>query len=366
MNPNTQKAARPRPEPVARQHQPGNARRRHAGALHRGAVDHRADLEPDDLRARDRRRHALRRRRSATLARAGQVGRGPLLRARAAGPDARPPTCSGRSFEATGGVDGWVSLEVSPLLADDTARTIQAAARLHARGGTAQPLHQDSRNAGRRTGDRGIDLRRRADQRHAAVLARAIPGGRRGLPARHRAAHRRRPRSEGRVGRLAVRQPLGRRREGKGLAAQPQPPRHRDRDAHLQGLPRPARPRRAGRSSRRPAPIRSGCSGRAPAPRTRPRPTRSTSRRSPRPTPSTRCRKRRCRRSPTTARSARRCRSTAAMPRRCSTNCGAKASTTTRWPSRLQREGADAFAKSWRALLSRIAEKSSQLAAVSQ
>lgn len=34
--------------------------------------------------------------------------------------------------DATGGVDGWVSLEVSPLLADDTAGTIQAAVKLHA------------------------------------------------------------------------------------------------------------------------------------------------------------------------------------------------------------------------------------------
>jgi transaldolase len=34
---------------------------------------------------------------------------------------------------ATGGVDGWVSLEVSPLLADDTAGSIKAAAELHAR-----------------------------------------------------------------------------------------------------------------------------------------------------------------------------------------------------------------------------------------
>jgi len=33
---------------------------------------------------------------------------------------------------ATGGVDGWVSLEVSPLLADDTSGTIQAAVQLHA------------------------------------------------------------------------------------------------------------------------------------------------------------------------------------------------------------------------------------------
>ena len=35
-------------------------------------------------------------------------------------------------FEASGGVDGWVSLEVSPLLADDTTKTIQAATRLYA------------------------------------------------------------------------------------------------------------------------------------------------------------------------------------------------------------------------------------------
>jgi transaldolase len=35
--------------------------------------------------------------------------------------------------DATNGVDGWVSLEVSPLLADDTAATITAAAQLHAR-----------------------------------------------------------------------------------------------------------------------------------------------------------------------------------------------------------------------------------------
>ena len=35
--------------------------------------------------------------------------------------------------DASEGSDGWVSLEVSPLLANDTARTVQAAARLHAR-----------------------------------------------------------------------------------------------------------------------------------------------------------------------------------------------------------------------------------------
>ena len=34
--------------------------------------------------------------------------------------------------QSTNGVDGWVSLEVSPLIADDTERTIEAAKRLHA------------------------------------------------------------------------------------------------------------------------------------------------------------------------------------------------------------------------------------------
>src|SRR5262249_47714421 len=35
----------------------------------------------------------------------------------------------------TNGVDGWVSLEVSPLLAHDTASTLAAARDLHARAG---------------------------------------------------------------------------------------------------------------------------------------------------------------------------------------------------------------------------------------
>ena len=33
-------------------------------------------------------------------------------------------------YDATGGMDGWVSMEVSPLLADDTRGTIEAAARI--------------------------------------------------------------------------------------------------------------------------------------------------------------------------------------------------------------------------------------------
>jgi len=36
--------------------------------------------------------------------------------------------------DSSAGVDGWVSLEVSPLLADDTAGTVKAAVQLHGRG----------------------------------------------------------------------------------------------------------------------------------------------------------------------------------------------------------------------------------------
>ncbi len=35
------------------------------------------------------------------------------------------------SFEASGHVDGWVSMELSPLLASDTAGSVEAAARIH-------------------------------------------------------------------------------------------------------------------------------------------------------------------------------------------------------------------------------------------
>ena len=70
--------------------------------------------------------------------------------------------------DATSGVDGWVSLEVSPLLADDTAKTIEAAKQLHAAGAAAQSVHQDSGDGGRHPGNRGGDLRGCAGQRDLA------------------------------------------------------------------------------------------------------------------------------------------------------------------------------------------------------
>src|SRR5439155_7928989 len=43
-------------------------------------------------------------------------------------------------WERTNGVDGWVSLEVSPLLAHDTASTLAAAKDLHSRAGRPNVL----------------------------------------------------------------------------------------------------------------------------------------------------------------------------------------------------------------------------------
>jgi transaldolase len=39
------------------------------------------------------------------------------------------------AFDATDGVDGWVSMELSPLLANDTAGSVAAAARIHRQAG---------------------------------------------------------------------------------------------------------------------------------------------------------------------------------------------------------------------------------------
>ena len=86
--------------------------------------------------------------------------------------------------------DGWVSLEVDPNLAHDTESTIAEAKRLHARGRPSQPLHQDPRDARGPARDRGDDRGRHPGQRHADLLARAPPRGRRGLRPRPPAATR--------------------------------------------------------------------------------------------------------------------------------------------------------------------------------
>ena len=147
---------------------------------------------------------------------AGQIGRGAVLRAGARGPHAgrRPVSADPRPDRRRGRLGVAGSVAAAGLRHREHAGRGQGPACARAARpnlfikipGTKEGL----------AGHRGGDLRRRAGQRDAAVLARAVPGGGRGVPARHRAAHRRRAQSRRRLGRLAVRQPLGRRGGGQG------------------------------------------------------------------------------------------------------------------------------------------------------
>ena len=136
-------------------------------------------------------------------------------------------------FARTDGVDGWVSLEVSPVLAHDTNGTPRGRPRSPSARRQAQPLHQDSWHTGRTAGHRSGYLRRRAGQCHIALLARAIHRSGRRLPARRRAAHPGGAEPGGRLGCIALCQPLGRRSERQGPRRADQPARNRDRPAHL-------------------------------------------------------------------------------------------------------------------------------------
>lgn len=74
-------------------------------------------------------------------------------------------------YERTAGVDGWVSLEVSPLLAYDAKATMPR--RQHfTRRPTAKPVHQNSRHQGRGACDRRCDLFGRAGERSARERSR--------------------------------------------------------------------------------------------------------------------------------------------------------------------------------------------------
>ena len=168
----------------------------------------------------------------------------------------------------------WRSRRCSPTT---RKATVAQAKALHAKANKPNLFIKIPGTTGRPAGDRGGDLRRRAGERHPAVLHRTIQGRGRCLHEGAGAARRRRPVPRRALGRLAVRQPVGRRggRQGAGRAAQHA--RHRGQQAGLQGLSRHAgeRPFPAPGECRRAA--RSGCCSPAPAPRTRARRTRCTS-----------------------------------------------------------------------------------------
>ena len=118
------------------------------------------------------------------------------------------------AYDASGGIDGYVSMEVEPGLAYDTERTFEQARWIAHGGRPAEPLREDPGDGARAAGDRGLHRARHVDQHHADLLARPLQGRRRGVPPRARAARRRRRRPvEGRVGRVVLR--LARRHRGR-------------------------------------------------------------------------------------------------------------------------------------------------------
>ena len=234
-------------------------------------------------------------------------------------------------FEATDGVDGWVSLEVSPLLVADTVKTIQAAAGLHAAAarpnlfikipGTPAgiPAIEESIFAGVPI---NVTLLFSREQYLAATEAYL-----RGIERRLFAGLDPKVESVASlfVSRwdVAVKEnssPQYHNRLGIAIAM-------RTYQAYRELLAS-ARWQKLAKAGAHPQRLLWASTG----VRTRQYPTRSTSKRLVPPIRSTRPQKKHYSRSPTTAKSVLRCRQTGAMPRQSSKNSGAKALTRMRWP----------------------------------
>ena len=84
--------------------------------------------------------------------------------------------------------DGYVSIEVDPDAGARHRGDDRPGAALPRADRPPQPLREDPGDEGGPARDRGDDLARAFDQRHADLLARALRGGRRGLHPRARAA----------------------------------------------------------------------------------------------------------------------------------------------------------------------------------
>ena len=162
-------------------------------ALHRRSVGDRADLE--SRRSSTRRSAAATPTTTRSRSKARRASRGEALFFELALEDLTQAADLFRPVhDATG---GRRRLGVAGGLA--AARRTTPRQRSRRRRSCMRAAHGricSSRSRARRAGiagDRGVDLRRRAGQRDAAVLARAVPRRRRGVHARHRAADRRGP-----------------------------------------------------------------------------------------------------------------------------------------------------------------------------
>ena len=140
----------------------------------------------------------------------------------------------------TDDVDGWVSLEVSPLIADDAEATIAQASDLHARAECNVYIKIPGTEAGRTAIEESIFA---GVPINVTLLfsTRALPGRGGRVHARRGAPDRGRARPSRAVGRIPVPQPLGRRGRRPGARRASQPARDRRRQAGLPRLPRAAR-----------------------------------------------------------------------------------------------------------------------------
>ena len=169
-------------------------------------------------------------------------------------------------WERTSGVDGYVSLEVDPTLAYDRDATFAQAMRFHGDVEQEEPLREDPRDRAGARRDRGLHRRGALDQRHADLLAAALRGGRRGVPARARAAGRRGRRPRERDLRRELLRLAGRHRgrpaaRGSRPAGSPGQARRREREARVRALDTRRSPASGGRRSRRRARGTSAASG---------------------------------------------------------------------------------------------------------
>ena len=87
-------------------------------------------------------------------------------------------------YDASDGQDGRVSIEVDPRLAHDTATTVAEAKQLWWLVDRREPVHQDPGHPRGPAGDHRDARRRHQRQRHADLLAGALPRGHGRLPGR--------------------------------------------------------------------------------------------------------------------------------------------------------------------------------------
>ena len=144
-------------------------------------------------------------------------------------------------WERTDGIDGFVSLEVDPRLAYDREATLRPGDALPRGGRPEEPLREDPGHGAGAGRDRGLHREGPLDQRDPDLLARALRGGRRGVPARPRAARRGGRRSRlGAVRRELLRLPRRHRGRPAARGGRPRRPpgqaRRREREARLRAL----------------------------------------------------------------------------------------------------------------------------------